>query len=183
MDRPLTNTYWVIPQRVLAGGYPGHADDGVARLRLRCLREAGIDTFFDLTEADELPPYRDLLPPQAEYRRFAIADSSVPNNVAHTQEALAAIRSALARGRSLYVHCRAGIGRTGLIIGCFLAEEESSGKAALKILNRIWLQSERAATWPKVPQTAQQADYIRHWPKFGKRTAPSAVAPLTAGRR
>jgi hypothetical protein len=66
------------------------------------------------------------------------------------------------------VHCRAGIGRTGLIIGCYLAEQEASGKAALKTLNQLWRQSARSASWAQVPQTAEQADYIRHWPKLGK---------------
>jgi hypothetical protein len=174
MDRPLANTYWVVPQRVLAGEYPGHGKESEARDRLRRLHGAGINSFVDLTEDGELPPYRQLLPPQTEYLRFAIADTGVPNNPADTQQALAAIRAGLERGRNLYVHCRAGIGRTGLIIGCFLADQESSGRSALKILNRLWLQSERAATWPSVPQTAAQADYIRQWPKFGKLTAQRA---------
>ena len=69
-------------------------------------------------------------------------------------------------GSRVYVHCRAGIGRTGLVIGCFLAEEEQDGKAALKRLNRLWRQSARAESWPKVPQTREQADYIRRWPKL-----------------
>jgi hypothetical protein len=83
---------------------------------------------------------------------------------------LAAIRAALARNRRMYVHCRAGIGRTGLVMGCYLADELSDGKAALKALNRLWRQSERSAAWPKVPQTEQQADYIRGWPKAAKRS-------------
>ena len=170
-DRPLPNTYWVIPGRILAGEYPGGADETDARARLARLHEAGIDSFVDLTEDGELPPYRHLLPKHSEYLRSAIVDTRVPNNVAQTQELLAAIRAALARERRVYVHCRAGIGRTGLIIGCFLADEESNGKTALRILNRLWRQSERAAIWPKVPQTAEQADYVRLWPKFGKRTA------------
>ena len=144
IDRPLPNTYWVIP---------------------------GVVSFVDLTEDGELPSYRHLLPKHADYLRSAIADTRVPNNVVQTQELLAAIRAALARERRVYVHCRAGIGRTGLVIGCFLADEESNGKTALKILNRLWRQSERAVIWPKVPQTAEQADYVRLWPKFGKRTA------------
>jgi hypothetical protein len=57
------------------------------------------------------------------------------------------------------------------VIGCFLADEESNGKTALKTLNRLWRQSERAASWPKVPQTAEQVDYIRRWPKLGKPTS------------
>jgi len=69
------------------------------------------------------------------------------------------------------VHCRAGIGRTGLIVGCYLAEEVGDGKAAIKLLNQLWQQSERVKTWPKVPQTAEQADYIRQWPTQSKRSA------------
>ncbi len=168
VDRPLPNSYWVVPQRILAGEYPGGIDDAAARARLERLHQAGIDSFVDLTEDGELPPYRHLLPRHTEYLRSAIVDTGVPNNVSQTQELLAAIRAALARGRGVYVHCRAGIGRTGLIIGCFLAEQESNGKTALKTLNRLWRQSERAVSWPQVPQTAEQADYIRHWPKLGK---------------
>jgi hypothetical protein len=171
MDRPLPNSYWVIPGRLLAGEYPGGTDFTDSRARLARVRDAGIDYFVDLTEEGELPAYRHLLPFHIKYLRSAIADCSVPSDGVQVQRLLADIRAALAAGRGVYVHCRAGIGRTGLIIGCFLADEESSGKTALKTLNRLWRQSERAATWPKVPQTAEQADYIQRWPKLGKRTA------------
>jgi hypothetical protein len=171
MDRPLPNTYWVLPGRLLAGEYPGAADEHQARARLKRLNDVGIHNFLDLTEQGELPPYRHLLPPHAQYLRSAIVDTCVPNTVAQTQRALLAIHSALARERGLYVHCRAGIGRTGLIIGCFLAEEESNGKKGLKALNRLWRQSERASSWPEVPQTTEQADYIRRWLKFGRQSA------------
>ena len=169
LDRPLPNSYWVIPGRLLAGEYPGDPDPAQARLRLARLRDAGIDSFVDLTEEDELPPYSLWLPKQAEYLRCAIVDTCIPKNVSHTRGVLAAINAALAQEKGVYVHCRAGIGRTGLIIGCFLAEEESSGRAALKTLNRLWRQSDRSAAWPEVPQTSQQAAYIRGWPKLSKR--------------
>jgi hypothetical protein len=175
MDRPLPNTYWVIPGRLLAGEYPGDPDLSRSQERLTRLQQAGIDSFVDLTEEGELPPYRPLLAKHIHYLRSPIVDTRVPNNVAQTRELLAAIRDALALGRGVYVHCRAGIGRTGLIIGCFLAEQESDGKAALKTLNRLWRQNERSQAWPKVPQTAEQAAYIRGWLELAKRN-PALLA-------
>jgi len=168
VDRPLPNTYWVIPGRVLAGEHPAVSDADESRARLARLHEAGIDSFVDLTEKGEMPAYRHLLPRGTEYLRSAIVDTGVPNNVSQTRALLASIRFGLDNGRRIYVHCRAGIGRTGLIIGCFLADQEANGAAAIKTLNRLWRQSDRAKTWPTVPQTAEQADYIRHWPILGK---------------
>jgi hypothetical protein len=162
-DRPLPNSYWVIPGRLLAGEYPLGADEADARARLARLDEAGIDYFVDLTEEYELPGYRHLLPARSTHVRSAITDTRVPGHAAQMQQILSDIRAALSLDRCVYVHCRAGIGRTGLVIGCFLAEEEQGGKAALKRLNRLWRQSARADSWPKVPQTREQADYIRRW--------------------
>lgn len=166
LDRPLPNSYWVIPGRLLAGEHPAAATETEARARLDGLDQAGIDCFVDLTEPGELPEYHHLLPKRTEYLRSAIVDSGVPGGVSQTQEVLTAIRAALARDRHIYVHCRAGIGRTGLVIGCFLAEEERNGKAGLERLNLLWRQSGRAEDWPRVPQTEEQAAYIRRWPKL-----------------
>ena len=165
MNRPLPNSYWVIPGRLLAGEYPiGDYTD--ARARLALFREAGVNHFIDLTEPGELPAYRHLLPVHTKYLGSPIADTGLPKSPAQTLDVLKEIRAALEHKRRVYLHCRAGIGRTGLIVGCYLADESGDGKAAVKELNRLWLQSERAKSWPKVPQTEEQADYIRRWPKL-----------------
>lgn len=164
--RPLPNSYWVIPGSLLAGEHPAGAGLTETRARLQGLRRAGIDCYVDLTEPGEQPEYRHLLLRGHEYHRSSIADAGVPNNVSQTLDLLLTLRMALGRGRRIYVHCRAGIGRTGLIVGCFLAEQEGSGRAGIKQLNRLWKQSARSDLWPTVPQTAEQADYIRHWPKM-----------------
>src|SRR5258706_915359 len=150
LDRPLPNTYWVIPGRLLAGEYPGAADDTEARRRLARLLEAGVNSFVDLTEDGELPPYRHLLPKHSDYLRVGIVDTGVPNNVAQTRELLAAIRAALARERRVYLHCRARIRRRGLAIGWFLAGGTASGQTTLQTPNRPLAPRTPLASWATV---------------------------------
>jgi hypothetical protein len=90
----------------------------------------------------------------------------VPASVTQVVGLLSDIRVAVEAKRCLYIHCREGIGRTGLVVGCYLADAAGDGKAAIKELNQLWQQSERAKSWPTIPQTAEQADYIRRWPKL-----------------
>lgn len=167
MDRPLANSYWVLPGRLLAGEYPPGREpnlDDAGEARVRALLAAGISCFVDLTEEGECPPYEGLLPPTAAYLRRAIRDQSIPRRVAQMRRIQDEIVSALAAGRNIYLHCRAGIGRTGTVAGCFLVELGHEGEAALRELNSLWtLQCARAATWPEIPQTDKQADYIRQW--------------------
>jgi hypothetical protein len=171
VKRPLPNSYWVIPGRLLAGEYPIGADYGDARARLAQFRDSRVNYFIDLTQAGELPAYRHLLPVHTKYLGSPIPDSSTPQDPAQISGLLADIHSALESKRVVYLHCRAGIGRTGLVVGCFLAEQSGNGKEALKELNRLWRECERSLDWPKVPQTAEQADYIRRWPQLKSETA------------
>jgi hypothetical protein len=135
-------------------------------VRLARFREGGINHFIDLTEKGELPAYRHLLPVYTRYQGSPIADSCVPESVTQVQALLSDIRFALEAKRCVYVHCRQGIGRTGLVMGCYLADAAGNGKSAIKELNQLWQQSERAKSWPTIPQTPQQADYICRWPKL-----------------
>ncbi|HEY6451910.1 MAG TPA: ADP-ribosylglycohydrolase family protein [Steroidobacteraceae bacterium] len=165
MERPLPNSYWVVKGSLLAGESPAGATVQETRQRLQRLLDAGIDGFFDLTQLGELPEYRLLLPPHVQYVRHPIADAQVPARIAQMHAIQSQLQAALAVGRRLYVHCRAGIGRTGTVIGCYLAEQGLEGRAALGQLNVLWRQCARSGSWPELPQTPEQAAYIVRWPR------------------
>lgn len=172
--KPIAESYWVVPDRLLAGKYPGGKTVNEMERRLGLLLQAGFDAFIDLTEPGELPPYDAYLPQSVLYVRKPIPDHGTPQAREHMAEILAALEAALGSRRRVYVHCRAGIGRTGTVIACHLIERGMSAQAALARLNELWKGSDRSDTWPEVPETPEQVAFIHEW------ATTSVVDPMRA---
>jgi ADP-ribosyl-[dinitrogen reductase] hydrolase len=158
--KPVAESYWVIPDRFLAGKHPGGRNAQEIERRLRPLLAAGFNAFIDLTEPGELPPYEPYLPDGVSYARKPIPDHGTPRQLSHMTEILATLHAALDAGRRVYLHCRAGIGRTGTVVACHLIDRGLEPEQALSKLNKLWLQSDRSDTWPEVPETEEQRQYI-----------------------
>ena len=114
--RPIEMCYWVVPGKLLAGEYPRNLDETSSHEKLAKLTDAGVSVFIDLTNPDttdgHLKPYSYLLDGPT-HERFPIDDQDVPASVELTKAALDAIDGHLAAGRTVYVHCWGGVGRTG----------------------------------------------------------------------
>lgn len=171
--RPIPESYWVISGRLLAGEYPLIPFEvEFTRKRLDAFIEAGFDTFVNLTRPDELPDYIGLLQEQAGYygvtvncMRFSIGDFGLPSPDLMVA-VLDAIDAALEAGKTVYVHCHGGIGRTGTTVGCYLVRHGLSGEEALKTLSAMWKTMPKSAYHPNSPETIQQEKFILNWSQF-----------------
>lgn len=162
MSIPIENCYWVIPGRLLAGEYPRNRDDKSSKTKINALLQAGITVFIDLTEENEgLYPYVHWIG-LAGHHRFPIKDRSVPDSPEVTEAILNAIDHYLNQGSMIYVHCWGGVGRTGTIIGCWLARHGAEGNAALERLHELWKQCPKSQ-FRQTPETAEQEQYILKW--------------------
>lgn len=166
---PFANSYWVVPNRFLAGEYPGAFGAERIRKRLDALLEAGMDTFVNLTRADELPDYAPILFERAGYynkdvrvHRLSIEDFGLPTRELML-DILRVIDGALNEGRNVYVHCWGGIGRTGTTVGCYLVRHGMTGDEALAQLAQWWATDPRRVTFRRTPETDDQVEFIRNW--------------------
>jgi len=134
---------------------------------MKKLLNAGVTSFVDLTEDGELPTYdnllRELTEQQVHYRRFGILDHGLPESPAHMSKILDFIDAELAAGQCVYVHCHAGIGRTGTTIGCHLIRSGLASEAAIDRLQTLWQQCGRSRRWPTIPETDEQVEFVRLW--------------------
>ena len=161
-QKPIPNSYWVVPGKLLAGEYPRDLNAASSAEKMKALTDAGVSTFIDLTApADGLMPYGEWLG-DSERRSFPIADLGTPQSPEQTAAILDLIDDNMANGKTTYVHCWGGIGRTGVIVGCWLARHGRGGRAALDELSRLWRDNPKSE-WTPSPQTPEQRRYITNW--------------------
>ena len=124
-------------------------------------KRAGVDIVLSLLTPEE---QRDLdLQDEAgqakshgmEFDSFPIPDREIPKSEARLAEALEEITRRLSEGKNVVVHCRQGIGRSGLVAACLLVKKGMSPGAAVELVS--------AARGEPVPETSAQRDWIDHY--------------------
>jgi ADP-ribosylglycohydrolase len=175
---PLPRSYWVLPGKLLAGAYPGRdaVPGGGAAGAIDSLLGAGVDAFLDLTEAGEggEEPYGALLRARSSGSGRAIESRTAPSKDMSSDpeavhRALGELDALLAAGRTPYVHCLGGLGRTGTVVASWLVEKGLAPPDEASAL----LASLRASTDSpdaRSPQTEAQGRLVS-----SRRPGPSAL--------
>jgi len=121
------------------------------------LKEQGIERIVSMLTAEEAG-YLELDGEEACCNQIGLAFSSVPvpdrqvPELETVRRIVSSIVSDLSLGKGVAVHCRAGIGRSGLVVCCVLVALGMKGNDVIEAVS----QSRGVA----VPDTSEQRDFI-----------------------
>lgn len=183
MKVPFPRSYWVQEGQLLAGCYPGDNDPAIARKKIIGLSKVGVNLIINLMQADEtcrgvpFVPYQEFARKCGMIcRRYPIRDNDIPTK-GEMIAILCEIRLWVASGRVVYVHCWGGHGRTGTVVGCWLAENGHRGQSALDRIE--CLRRNEPTRLSESPSTIQQRQFVVAWPEWPQQADPDRRTHLS----
>jgi protein-tyrosine phosphatase len=174
---PFPRSYWVVPEKFLAGYFPGSRDSSTAQRKLEGLLEHGVRHLINLMEAHERNFSGEIFVPYEQQLENISAKADIPIKLVHmpirdtdvpTVEGMVAILDeidrAIQQNPRVYLHCWGGRGRTGTVVGCYLARYGMAvGEAALDLLSA--LRQNDPISYLSSPETEIQAQFVHSWVK------------------
>ncbi|MFL0797297.1 MAG: dual specificity protein phosphatase family protein [Cellvibrionaceae bacterium] len=165
--------WWVQQNRFLAGQTPVGYESYNSKQYLSHLLDLGMRTFISLQEEDEVSRkpfafYHDALERlsddkgvETSFVRVPAMDGSTLNDRQLTL-LLDMIDASLQRNAPVYLHCMAGHGRTGTVVGCWLARHGLTGAEALAKITALRADDPHFGTRPS-PQKPRQIAKVKSW--------------------
>lgn len=124
----------------------------------RGLKSAGIDVVVSLLESAEARQF-DLASEEISFKAaglgfvsFPIRDRAAPASPAAAAELIATLTRELDAGRSVAIHCRQSVGRSGMIAAALLANAGIEPERAIELVSE--------ARGQTIPETAVQRSWI-----------------------
>jgi protein-tyrosine phosphatase len=160
---------YFIPDKALFGSYP-------TQQIVDFLENLGVRIFIDLTNKNEskITPYQT----QYKYINYPIADRKIPKNwktFSCLVLKICDLISKLEKGEKVYIHCKGGHGRSGLLVACIFCYyyNISSDEALLQTNKCHSTRVDMREKWRRLgsPQGKRQKDFVHkffHPIKFDK---------------
>ena len=127
---------------------------------LRTLKLYGADTLVSLLEDSELTELELQAEPSIcdelsiKFISFPIKDRSVPTDKQDFRNLVEQLNSELEQGRKIVIHCRMGIGRTGMLAAGVLMQRGFDANSAFEFLSNVRTLN--------VPDTNEQAEWVKN---------------------
>lgn len=164
LANPTPNANYVLDERIMFGWYPCHNDQN----NIRDLINTGRNVFVNLTtaeEIDELYHYgwevlKSVPNPTMIY--YPIQDCSLPTDLESYRDLISHLKYLVESNHRLYIHCRGGHGRSGIVVACLLISLGYTNEEALEMVGTA---HGTRTNWADIgcPQTSEQVEFVKNY--------------------
>ena len=142
--------FLAVMAKPVAGEWIEDEFSGIAQFGIRCLvsllepheiKELGLSSAPKLCAANGIA-----------FVHFPLKDRGVPSTSMKTMELVDDVYQRILRGENVVIHCRAGIGRTGLLAASVLVRHGHSPQDAFRMISK--------ARGVQVPDTVEQSEWV-----------------------
>lgn len=187
---------WVIPGCILAGGNPVRASNGgaVGKYLQNLVKKAKVTTYVCLqsevyaidgaenlggiqegNETEEMPSYANIAQQvdtvsEPKFVYYGIKDDEIASSMEELRALIANLVKRVQDGEVLYIHCKGGSGRTGIVVACLLGSlypQLSADEALLRTQRYFEMRAKGAGKWvnpkQKSPATDGQKEQVREF--------------------
>lgn len=166
---PTPNCNYLNSDQILFGWYPDRPDSsGLYSNNINALLSTGRTVFVNLTTSEETHllydyvSYLDQMNPKPLYYSYAIPDCGIPNDMESFRKFIIELHKLVQQGHKLYIHCRGGHGRSGIVAGCLLIQMGHTADEALDMISAAHKTREYLPNYP-CPQTDEQRRFIQNY--------------------
>lgn len=156
-----TSSYFIM-NKALFGGYPDNN-------KFKELKECGVKYYIDLVTISERKKLTQVYDTMGiEYLNYEIKDRFIPEDIYDYIKFIHKISNIinnLEEGEKMYIHCKGGHGRSGVVVSCILCYLfKFSSEKSLELTNKYHNSREvMKEKWRRIgsPQTDRQKDFVR----------------------
>lgn len=167
---PTPNCNYLLDERLMFGWYPGPEETGLYSNNIYKLLETGRNVFVNLTSKQETKDLYHYIPIVIEkvcdpiFIHYSINDCGLPTDSKSYRKLIDLLHLLVQQGKKLYIHCRGGHGRSGIVAACLLIHMGYSNDEALDCVSKAHKTREYIPDYP-CPQTEEQVEFVKCYNK------------------
>lgn len=165
---PTPNCNYLLDERIMFGWYPGPPEHGEMSNDVNAILETGRTVFVNLTSKHEIAILHNYIPCVQNsvfnpiFIHYPIPDQGLPSDLSSYKKFLELLCFLVNQNEKIYIHCRGGHGRSGIVAACLLIHLGYSNEDALEMVSTAHKTRAYIPDYP-CPQTEDQCVFVRKY--------------------
>ena len=168
LSNPTPNCNYLLDDRIMFGWYPWSTSTGPFSNNIEDILKTGRTVFVNLTSISERCSFFNYIPLVVEkvnapiFIHYPIEDQGLPSDIDSYIKLITLLHSLVIKGDKLYIHCRGGHGRSGIVAACLLIHMGYDNNEALDLISKAHKTRSYIPDYP-CPQTKEQVQFVSQY--------------------